>query len=76
MVLLQYCARHPDGRQTQTILSRETGIPQPTICQILKQARADRNYSLLARVACKYRFDFELSIKPNRILDAVYMGYG
>ena len=75
LILLQHCAKHPDEKQTQTSLGRATGIPQQTVYFILKEARANRHDSLLSRVACKYRFDFELSIKPNRILDAVYVGY-
>ena len=75
LVLLQYCATHRDEKQTQISLGRATRIPQPTICFILKEARRDRHGSLLSRVACKYRFDFELSRKANRILDAVYVGY-
>jgi DNA-binding Lrp family transcriptional regulator len=76
LVLLQYCASHQTERQTQTSLSKATGIPQTEISRIIREARSDRYGALLCRVACKYRFDFELSTKDNRILDAVYVGYG
>ena len=75
LILLQYCANHRDEKQTEFSLGRATGIPRPTIWFILNEARKNRYGSLLSRVACKYRFDFELSIKPNRLLDAVYVGY-
>jgi histone H3/H4 len=76
LVLLQHCATHRDDDQTQVSLSRMTGIPRTNLARILKEAQSDREGSLLCRVACKYRFDFELSKKANKILDAVYVGYG
>jgi hypothetical protein len=76
LVLLQYCTTHRDETQGQRSLSRATGIPRANLQLILKEALTNREGSMLCRVACKYRFDFELSKKPNRILDAVYVGYG
>lgn len=77
LVLLQYAARHPDKRQTYASLSRDTGIDRSKIQRFVMEARMDRFHSMIARAACKYRFDYDLhEPRTGRILSAVYRGYG
>ena len=77
LVLLQYVAKNPEGKQTYNSLSEGTGIPMSTIYKLVQGARKDEYGSILNRAAHYWRFDFDLHRQgSNRIISAVFRGYG
>jgi hypothetical protein len=45
--------------------------------ELLADALDDPYHSMMARAACKYRFEYEVyPSRSRRVLDAVYRGYG
>lgn len=77
LVLLQHVARYPDKRQTYASLARDTGIDRTKIHRFVMEARMDAFHSLLARAACKWRFDYDIhEPRTGKIISAVFRGYG
>lgn len=77
LILLAYAAKHPDEKQTYRSLDLATGIDFIRIHELVSDARDDPYHSMLARAACKWRYDYEIwPPRSRRIIDAVYRGYG
>jgi len=77
LVLLQHVATHPDERQTTRSLGLATGVDYRRVHALMAEARENQHYCMIARAACKYRFDWDVyPARGRRILDAVYRGYG
>jgi hypothetical protein len=77
LVLLQYAASHPNDKQTCMSLGQATGIDYRRVGELLEDAREDPYHSMMARAACKYRYEYEvMKVRSRRLLDAVFRGYG
>ena len=73
--ILAECARRPDEVQTYNNISEWTGIPIPTVRQIiLWEEKNYQQHSMLYKVAVRFGYGYKVLRQRGKIIDVVYYG--